>query len=121
MLTTFANQTRCSYFLNWVQESDFTFETYALGGFTEKQEELIRNQHLFLRFKECAVIYSSVPRACYLLPLRRKLVLPHPSSKMWELKATLEVCHFILHHFENPFFSFFKIFFFFPWEIPFLI
>lgn len=119
MLTTFTNQTRCSYFLNWVQESDFIFETYALEGFIEKQEEPIRNQHLLLWFKECAVIYGSVPRACYLLPLRRKLALPHPGSKMWELKATLEVCHFILHYFENPFFL--SPFFFFPWEILFLI
>lgn len=97
MLITFTNQTMCSYFLNWVQESDFIFETCVLGGFIEKQEEPIRNQHLLLWFKECAVICGSVPQACYLLPPRRKLALPHPGSKMWELKATLEVCHLILH------------------------
>lgn len=97
MLTTFANQTRCSCFLNWVKESDFIFETYGLGGFIEKQEELLRNRHSAL---------------CYLLPLQWKLVLPHSGSKVCELKATLEVCHFILHHFETIFFS---------WEILFLI
>lgn len=113
MLITFTNQTMCSYFLNWVQESDFIFETCVLGGFIEKQEEPIRNQHLLLWFKECAVICGSVPQACYLLPPRRKLALPHPGSKMWELKATLEVCHRILHYFENPVFLFFTFIFFF--------
>lgn len=43
----------------------------------------------------------------------KEVSTPTPRQQDVGAESALEVCHFILHHFESPFF--------FPWEIPFLI
>lgn len=107
------NQTRCGYFLNRDQGSDFTFKIFTLGGLMEKQEKPIRNQHLFLWFQGM----HSDPQHCTtsLLFTATETEVSAPTPRQQDVGA--ESCSASMSFYTSTFWeAFFPFFLFFFWE-----